>query len=161
MAEFYIKNENGEFVEADDKVEERFREKSAKIVSARLNEAREKETAKIKDEVEKEVREKTTDAIRYEVRGEVEKEFQPKIDELEAKNKELGVQIRRKTIAAEFGFKPEAEKYLGEGSDDDMRKEAENLKKSFESDSNFDAPEKQTQEKTSKLAEETGLNIVL
>lgn len=161
MAEFYIKNENGEFVEADDKVEERFREKSAKIVSARLNEAREKETAKIKDEVEKEVREKTTDAIRSEVRGEVEKEFQPKIDELEAKNKELGVQIRRKTIAAEFGFKPEAEKYLGEGSDDDMRKEAENLKKSFESDSDFNAPEKQTQEKTSKLAEETGLNIIL
>ena len=161
MAEFYIKNENGEFVEADDKVEERFREKSDKIVSERLNKVRERETAKIREEVEKEVREKTTDTIKSEVRSEVEKEYQEKLDKAEAENKELDIKFRRKSIAAEYGFKPEAEKYLGNGTDEEMRKEADTLKESFAKDGSFEAPEKQTNTGSSKIKETTGLDIIL
>lgn len=144
MAEFYIKNEAGEFVEADDKVEEKFREKSDRIVSERLNKVREKETARIREEIEKDVREKTTETIKTELRGEIEGEYKTKLDESEKKVKELDVQLRRKSIAAEYGFKPEAEKYLGNGTDEEMRKEADNLKESFKSDSKFSVPDKKT-----------------
>lgn len=158
MAEFYIKNEEGEFVEADEKVEEKFREKSDKIVSERLNKVREKETAKIREEVEKEVRDQTTDSIKNEVRGEVEKEYQEKLAKAEAENRELDIKLRRKSIAAEYGFKPEAEKYLGNGTDDEMRKEADTLKESFAKSGDFNAPDKQTGS-SSKIKELTGLDI--
>lgn len=161
MAEFYIKNEAGEFVEADDKVEEKFREKSDRIVSERLNKVREKETARIREEIEKDVREKTTETIKTELRGEIEGEYKTKLDESEKKVKELDVQLRRKSIAAEYGFKPEAEKYLGSGTDEEMRKEADNLKESFKSDGKFSAPDKKTTEASSKLKESTGLDIKL
>lgn len=161
MAEFYIKNEAGEFVDGDEAVENRFRERSDKIVSERFNKVREKETAKIREEVEKEVREKTTETIKSEVRGEVEKEYQEKLDKANAENEELSIKIRRKTIAAEYGFKPDAEKYLGNGTEDEMRKEADTLKETFAKDGGFDAPEKETVSKTSKLEEATGLKIEL
>ncbi len=161
MAEFYIKNDEGEFVEADDKVEERFREKSDKIVSERLNKVREKETAKIREEVEREVREKTTDSIKSEARSEVEKEYQDRLAKAEAETKELDVKLRRKSIAAEYGFKPEAEKYLGNGSDEEMRKEADNLKTSFAKDTSFNAPDKQANNGESKAKASTGLDIIL
>ena len=160
MAEFYIKNEAGEFIEADDKVDERFREKSDKIVSERLNKLREKEISKVRDEVEKEVREKTTETIKTEVRGEVEKEFQAKLDEAQAKNKELETKFRRKSIAAEYGFKPETEEFLGNGTEDEMRKKADTLKNSFASDGKFNAPDKETKT-ISKIKETTGLDIKL
>lgn len=161
MATFYIKNETGEFVEADDRVEEEFRKKSDRIVSERLNKVREKETARIREEIEKDVREKATETIKTELRSEIEGEYKAKFDEYEAKNKELDVQLRRKSIAAEYGFKPEAEKYLGDGSDEEMRKEADNLKESFKSDGSFNAPEKKTSEASSRVKELTGLDIKL
>lgn len=144
MAEFYIKNNDGEYVEADDKVEERFREKSDKIISSKLSKAREKETEKIRSEIEEEVRKETSETIRSEVKSELESEWKSKLDKAEAKSKQLDVDLRRKTIAAEYGFKPELEKYLGNGTDEEMRKEADTLKDNLGINKTSSAPEKKT-----------------
>ena len=161
MAEFYIKNEAGEFVEADDKVEDRFREKSDKIVASKLAKDREKLTETVRAEIEETVRKESTDKIRNEVESEIrnklESEFKGKLDEMSDKNKVLETTIRRKTIAAEYGFKPEVEKYLGDGTDDEMRKEAETLKANFSQE--MKSPDKQTSSNNSPIQTETGIRV--
>ena len=89
------------------------------------------ETAKMREEVEKTLRDELTTSITKSTEDKVRKEFQTKLDDATAKNTQLETTIRQKTIAAEYGFKPGTEKYLGEGTEEDMRKEADNLKNSF------------------------------
>lgn len=133
MVDFYVKNEAGEVVKASDQqIEELFKEKSEKIVAKKLSSERERYRAKIDEELRKEV----TDQIKADTRKELETEFEAKyqsqLTEAESKSKELDAKLRRKTIAAEYGFKPEAEDFLGNGTDDEMRAKADILKNSFD-----------------------------
>ena len=141
--EVYIKNEEGEYAEATkDDIEALFRERSDKIVSKKLAAAKEKQTEEIRAEIVAKVQTEERDKLKSDLRGEIESEFKEKLDKAEARSNELGIQLRRKTIAAEYGFKPELEKYLGNGTDEEMRKEADTLKNSFATDTQFKAPEK-------------------
>ena len=154
MATFYKQNEDGEYIEADKDVDELFRQKSSDIVSSKLSKAKEK----LREEIEDEVRASALDTIKGEAKQELEAEYKEKFDALEAKNKSLDVALRRKTIAAEYGFKPETEQFLGEGSDDDMRAKADTLKTSFAINNN--APiEKQSEPSVSKLQQKTGITV--
>lgn len=154
MATFYKKTDEGEFVEADKDVDELFRQKSSDIVSSKLTKAREK----VREEIEDEVRKSALETIKTEAKAELEGEYKEKLEESELKARKLDVALRRKTIAAEYGFKPEAEQFLGEGSDEDMRAKADTLKSSFAS--NNTAPiEKQSEPKISKLQEKTGIKV--
>ena len=135
MSNFYKKNENGEFVDADADVDQLFREKSDSIVSARLGKVREKETARIREEITEETRKNALEEMKSEAKKELEAEYKDKLSDAEARANTLDVKLRRKTIAAEYGFKPESEDFLGEGSDDDMRAKADLLKKTFQTES--------------------------
>ena len=158
MATFYKQNDAGEYIEADNDVDELFRQKSDEIVRSKLGKAREREAEKIREEIEAEVRENAENSIRTEIKDGLEAEYKPKIEALEAKNKELDVALRRKVIAAEYGFKSETEQFLGDGSDEDMRAKADVLKSSFETKS-FNGIEKQSEPTVSKLQNETGIKV--
>lgn len=155
MATFYKKTEEGEYVEADNDVDELFRQKSSDIVSAKLSKAKEK----IRDEIEDEVRKSALETIRGEARQEIEAEYKPKLEESESKIRQLDIKLRRKTIAAEYGFKPDAEEFLGDGDDDAMRAKADTLKNSFTSNSGSVSMEKSSEPKVSKLQQRTGITV--
>lgn len=128
MVNFYVKNETGEFVEpTQEQIDEFYKDKSAAIISAKLADDRRKYRAKIEPEIRKEI----SDELKKEVRDELEKEYQPKLSKAEADLKDLDVKLRRKTIAAEYGFKPDTEEFLGDGDDESMRARADRLKDSF------------------------------
>lgn len=154
MATFYKQNEEGEYIEADKDVDELFRQKSSDIVSSKLSKAKEK----LREEIEDEVRSNALETIKNEAKAELETEYKEKLDMSESKVRQLDVKLRRKTIAAEYGFKPEAEEFLGEGSDEDMRAKADTLKNSFSSE-NLTSMEKQTEPKVSKFQESTGIKV--
>ena len=159
MATFYKKNDDGEYIEADNDVDELFRQKSEKIVSSKLSKAREKETARLREEIEDEVRSNALETIKNETKKELEDTYKAKIEESESKAKQLDIQLRRKTIAAEYGFKPEAEEFLGDGSDDDMRAKADMLKNSFGANKGSVPIEKQAEPKVSELQKKTGITV--
>ena len=146
MTQFYTKNEDGSFKEADDLVEQEFQEKSGKIVSLKLNAGREKMATSIREEISEEVRRETTDAIRREITDELSEKHQVEINAVKKENEGLAMQLRRKNIAAEYGFKADDEEFLGEGSDEDMRAKADTLKASFESSRQIPAPDKKTKD---------------
>lgn len=130
MVNFYVKNEDGDYVKpTDDQIDELFKEKSAKIISKKLEGEREKYRAEIDAELRKEV----TDSIKAEAIKELETKYQTRLTKAEADNKALDIKLRRKMIAAEYGFKPETEEFLGDGDDDSMRAKADKLKDSFAS----------------------------
>lgn len=159
MTTFYKKTDEGEYVEADKDVDELFRQKSSEIVSGKLAKAREKETAKIREEIEDEVRNSALETIKSEVRAEIENEYKPKLEESESRVRQLDIQLRRKTIAAEYGFKPETEQFLGDGNEDDMRAKADTLKTSFALGNSSISMEKQSEPAVSKLQEKTGIKV--
>ena len=156
MANFYKQTDEGEYIEADKDVDELFRQKSSEIVSAKMAKAKEK----IRAEIEDEVRSDALETIKGEAKAELEEEYKIKLEASETKAKQLDIALRRKTIAAEYGFKPDAEQFLGEGSDDDMRAKADTLKSSF---GTKEAPhiEKQAEPSVSKLQEKTGIKVVI
>lgn len=160
MPEFYIKNEAGEFVEASKEVDEEFHRRSHQIVSNRINEIREKALEEARPEIEERVRKETVEKIREEVKTAFKGEYDGKLAEAENRVKELDAALRRKTIAAEYGFKPEAEQFLGDGTDDDMRAKADTLKSSF-APQDVAMPDKGSADPVSKVQQETGLNIVV
>lgn len=144
--QFYIKNEAGEFVDGKDAVDALFREKSDSIMKERLPRLRDQ----VRKEIEEDVRNNSRESIEKELRSTIEAEYKVKLDESESKARELGITLRRKTIAAEYGFKPETEEFLGSGSDDEMRAKADLLKSSFENAGQAMKPmEKQTVEDNS------------
>lgn len=154
MATFYKQNDAGEYVEADSDVDELFRQKSGDIVSSKLAKAKEK----IRAEIEDEVRASALETIKSEAKQELEGEYKSKLEESESKAKQLDIALRRKTIAAEYGFKPETEQFLGDGSDDDMRAKADTLKESFGVNGNI-AMVKETGPSVSKLQQMTGITV--
>ena len=154
MATFYKQTDDGEYVEADKDVDELFRQKSSEIVSSKLTKAKEK----IRSEIEDEVRESALKTIKGEAKKELEDEYKIKLEESETKARQLDIALRRKTIAAEYGFKPETEQFLGDGSDDDMRAKADALKSSF-SGGEAARIEKQSEPSVSKLQESTGIVV--
>lgn len=155
MATFYKKTDEGEYIEADKDVDELFRQKSSDIVSAKLTKAKEK----LREEIEDEVRSSALDTIKGEARQEVEAEYKTKLEESESKARQLDIQLRRKTIAAEYGFKPETEQFLGEGSEEDMRAKADTLKESFNFKEAGVSVDKQVEPKVSKLQQSTGIVV--
>lgn len=154
MANFYKQTDEGEYIEADKDVDELFRQKSSEIVSAKLAKAKEK----IRSEIEDEVRSNALETIKGEARQELEEEYKSKLEASESKAKQLDIALRRKTIAAEYGFKPETEQFLGDGSDDEMRAKADTLKTSFGSNE-VSHIEKQVEPSVSKLQEKTGIRV--
>lgn len=159
--QFYIKNEAGEFVEASKEIDEEFHRRSHSIVATRLKELREKDLEEARPEFEKKVREETEGKIREEVNASLKNEYEAKLQEASNRATELDVKLRRKAIAAEFGFKPEAEEFLGSGTDEEMRAKADTLKTSFSAPANANTPEKTGANPQSKILQETGLNIVV
>lgn len=152
---FYLKNESGEFIEATDSdYEEAFRERSDKIVSKRLAASVQNALEKEKPEFIKQLREEESSKIRKEV----EDELKPKIDEAEHRASDLQTQLRRKTIAAEYGFKPEAEEFLGDGTEDEMRAKADTLKNSFGAPK-VEFPDKSNGEPDSESLQKYGLDV--
>ena len=122
--QFYTKGEDGNFTEAT-------QEQIDGIFQPRFERFKKTESANIRGEVEKTVREELTPKLTEELQTQIKAEYEPKLAEAEDKIKKFDIQVRQKTIAAEYGFKPETEKYLGEGTDEEMRKEADNLKNNF------------------------------
>lgn len=157
--QFYTKDDSGEYAEAtDSQIEELFQSRSDKIVAKKLAIAREKELERIRPELEEKIRKDFTPKLEEEIRTKTAEEFQSKLDEANNRANDLDVALRRKTIAAEYGFKPEAEQFLGTGSDDDMRAKADTLKASFVQ-TTTNVPDKTSTEPESKLLQETGLDI--
>lgn len=154
MANFYKQTDEGEYIEADKDVDELFRQKSSEIVSAKLAKAKEK----IRAEIEDEVRSNALETIKGEAKQELEDEYKSRLEASESKARQLDIALRRKTIAAEYGFKPETEQFLGDGSDDDMRAKADTLKNSFGVNESLHI-EKQAEPSVSKLQEKTGIRV--
>jgi hypothetical protein len=154
MATFYKQNDAGEYVEADKDVDDLFRQKSSDIVSSKLTKAKEK----IREEIEDEVRSNAFETIKTEAKAELETEYKEKLEASELKARQFEIKLRRKTIAAEYGFKPEAEQFLGEGSDEEMRAKADTLKSSFTVNGST-SMEKQAEPQVSKLQEKTGIRV--
>lgn len=144
--QFYTKNESGEYAEATSaQLEEYFRSRSDKIVQNRIEAIRQSEIEKVKPELEKTLREEITKSLEPEIRKTVESEFQTKLDEAQKTIAERDTTIRQKTIAAEYGFKAGTEKFLGTGSEEEMRKNADELKSGFiATTSKTEFPEKKT-----------------
>jgi len=154
MATFYKQNDEGEFIDADKDVDDLFRQKSGDIVSSKLAKAKEK----IRSEIEDEVRSTALETIKGEARQELEVEYKSKLEESESKVRQLDIALRRKTIAAEYGFKPETEQFLGDGTDEDMRAKADTLKSSFATNGAISV-EKQSEPSVSKLQKQTGIVV--
>lgn len=161
MATFYKQNDEGEYVEADNEVEDLFRHRSEKIIRSKLDGSREKYKTELRNEIEEEIRNSALETIKSEAKAELEAEYKDKLSASENKARELDIALRRKTIAAEYGFKPEAEGFLGDGSDDDMRAKADVLKTSFGVTNANGAIhiEKSTEPKVSKLQQKTGITV--
>lgn len=157
MTTYFKKNDKDEYVDADEDVEELFKHRSGEIVSSKLAKAKEKLRAEIEDEV----RASALETIKGEARKELEGEYKAKLEASESKVKEYGIQLRRKTIAAEYGFKPEAEQFLGDGDENDMRAKADALKTSFSQEGKSDGLEKSTEPKVSELQQKTGITVTI
>lgn len=157
--QFYTKDEAGNFSEAtSEQVEDLFRERSEKIIAKKLSSAREKEIVKLRSELEPEITKQISEKIKTETTVELEKKFQEKIDALTKGKAEVETKLRRKTIAAEYGFKTDAEEFLGDGTEEEMRAKADTLKNSFGStDPSF--PDKKNGEPTSESFEKYGLDV--
>lgn len=130
--QFYTKDEAGNFNEAtNEQIESLFQERSEKIVAKKLSAARERETARIKSELQAEITKEVSEKIKAETTAELETGFKEKLDALSREKTEAETKLRRKTIAAEYGFKTDAEEFLGDGTEEEMRAKADALKTSF------------------------------
>lgn len=140
----YIKNEAGEYAEAtDSQIEELFQTRSEKIVAKKLATAREKELERIRPELEEQIRKESLEKLTTEATEKAREDVKTQLDALTKERDDLSARLRRKTIAAEYGFKPETEEFLGTGTDEEMRAKADTLKNSFgPSSSNATFPDK-------------------
>ena len=160
--QLYSKNESGEYEPATEaQLNEVFKEKSNGIVAKRIAEIREAEVKKATEEARPKLEQQLREELTAKIKGEVEAELKPQIDEANKAKGELEIALRRKTVAAEFGFKPETEEFLGSGSEEDMRAKAETLKSNFGAPAQPQTPEKTSGEQQSSLLEKTGLDIKL
>lgn len=158
--QLFVKSESGEFVEASaSQLEEVFKEKSGAIVAKRLNAIRESEMEKARPEFEKKIRAELEPKLKDEAMAAAKAEFQTQLDEANKTISTKDIELRRKTIAAEYGFKSELEKYLGDGTDEEMRKEAETLKANFAAGNPGDGLQKTNGAPKSESEELYGLDV--
>lgn len=146
---YYTKGEDGEYSEVA--VDDMFKDRHDRWVKT--------ESTKIREEVEKTVRDELTPTITTEIEEKIKSEYEPKLQEVTDKAAQLETTLRQKTIAAEYGFKPGTEKYLGNGSEDEMRKEADTLKNSFAN--GITPPEKTTGTGESTTQKRTGIKVTV
>lgn len=166
--DLYIKTDSGDYVEPnDDQLEEIFKKRSDKIITRRLQATTANAIERERSNILADVKEKELPKIRQEV----EAEFTAKIEEadkkVEAANKqaeeasrrvaELESQICRKTIMGEYGLRPEAEEFLGTGSEDEMRAKADKLKSGFANSVEF--PEKKSADGETETFKNYGVDI--
>lgn len=137
---FYTKQDDGEYAEATE-------QDLSKVIGPRLRRYEETELKKLRGELEesthKELTEKLTAELTESLTEKIKSEYQPKLDEVEQKLKQADITLRQKTIAAEYGFKPDLESFLGDGDDEAMRAKADILK---ENSAKIVAPSKETKE---------------
>lgn len=148
---FYIKDDSGEFVDGTEKLDDVVRNRLAKYKSAEEN--------KIRPELEAKLTEELTESLTSSITEKVKGDFQAKFDDVEKAKAGLETTIRQKTIAAEYGFGVSAEKYLGDGTEEDMRKEAENLKKNFATAGSVEPPTKKTSGGESEVQTRNGIVV--
>lgn len=153
--QFYIKNESGEFVDGNKEVEAEFKRKSDPIVARRIAEKLEIELEKARPDIEKKVRGEVEESVRKTISA----EYKDKLAEANKKYEDLDIAFRRKTIAAEYGFKPESEEFLGSGTDEEMRAKADTLKNTFSTPTQTQTPDKTDGAPQSKLLDKYGLDI--
>lgn len=146
---YYTQNDAGEYLEVDS--DEMFKERHDRWVK--------NESEKVRKDVETSIRDELTLTITKKVEDRVKGEFETKLTEATATTTQLQTQLRQKTVAAEYGFKPGTEKYLGEGTEEEMRKEADTLKTSFANGGT--PPEKVTGGGQSKAQKKTGLQVTI
>lgn len=157
--QFYTKDEAGEFQEATtDQIEELFRERSEKIIAKKLSGAREKESARIRSELEPEITKQVSEKVKEEALAEAKKSYEERINALTQEKAEVEVKLRRKTIAAEYGFKADAEEFLGNGTEDEMRAKADSLK-DLSKNPSASFPDKKTKEQSSESEDKYGLDV--
>lgn len=147
MTTYYTKGEDGELSEVNP--DDMFKERKQRWQTA--------ESAKIREEVEKTVRDELSTSVKS-AEDKVRSELQKQIDEANSMNQKLEVTLRQKTIAHEYGFKPGTEKYLGNGSEEEMRKEADTLKNEF-GNTKMVVPDKSTETSESEVQNRTGIKV--
>lgn len=149
--QFYTKNDAGEFIPADEAVEQYakdyLRKKSGEIVSERLSRYKKSEGEKLRKELENNLRKEIDESVRSEVKNEIEAEYSDKLSEANSKVSELEIELRRKNIAAEYGLGQQFEQFLGDGDEDEMRGKADILKNNRTAIAKF--PEKSSSDKES------------
>lgn len=147
MTTYFTKGENDEYQEAT--VDDMFKERHDRWVKT--------ESTRIREDVEKSLRDELAPTITKEAEDKIKSELQPKLDAAVQKAQQLETSLRQKTIAAEYGFKPGTEKYLGNGTEEEMRKEADLLKSSFNGTTK--APDKETGSGKSATQQRTGIKV--
>lgn len=146
---FYTKDDEGNLTEVN--ADDMFKDRHERWVKT--------ESEKVREDVESSIREELTPTITSEIEEKIKGEFQTKLDEATSTATKLETQLRQRTIAAEYGFKIGTEKYLGEGSEEEMRKEADNLKKSFAA--GHSKPSRDVDSKVSKTQKSTGIQVTI
>ena len=153
MTKYFTQDEEGKYSEIDS--EALFRDRHERWVKT--------ESAKIREEVEGKTRDdltKTlTESLTQELGEKVKAEYEPKLKEANDNLAKVQTTLRQKTIAAEYGMKAGTEKYLGSGTDEEMRKEAELIKQSFGQAPK--SPDKETGSGKSSIQEKTGVKVTI
>jgi len=144
---FYTKDDEGNLTEVN--ADDMFKDRHERWVKT--------ESEKVRDDVTASIREELTPTITSELEEKFKSEYQTKLDEANSQATKLQTQLLQTTIAAEYGFKRGTEKYLGEGTEEEMRKEADTLKKSFGASGG--KPPRDTKEKVSKTQEKNGIKV--
>lgn len=158
--QLYTKNDSGEFhLATEEQLSEAFKEKSDPIVARRIAAIRDKELEAARPEFEKKVRAELETKLKAEAEATVKSEYEGKLAEANKAKEEAELGLRRKTIAAEYGFKAEAEKFLGNGTEEEMRANADALKANFGTNTGPAEPEKTSATPISEAAEKYGLDV--
>lgn len=125
---FYIK-EGESYVEAtDDQVLTRFKERIDRIKSSEAKKVREELETTVRDELTPKITKELEKDLTKTLTEKLEGDYKSKLQDAEKKVQENEVKIRQKTLAAEYGFKPDMESFLGTGTEDEMRANADKLK---------------------------------
>lgn len=143
--QFYTKKEDGEFVEASqDQFEEFFKSRIERLRSTE----REKVKTELEESVRKEVEPKLKEDLTKTLTEQLEAQYKPKLEQTESELSKTQIQLRQKTVAAEYGFKSDLESFLGDGTEEEMRQKADVLKQNAGNVTTTQPPEKKTEEST-------------
>ena len=125
---FYIKD-GEDFKEAtDDQVLSRFKERIDRIKSSTAKEVEAELDKKLRAELTPKLTEDLTKSLTTSITEKLESDYKSKLDEAEKKANDSEIKVRQKTITAEYGFKSDMESFLGTGTEEEMRANADKLK---------------------------------